>query len=190
MVDSILSCLHLLSACVVLLESLSLALRAALRITRSPKKHLKNFGWRPSNHQPPRSQETMVCLHWIPICEGWNKRLIVGIYLRKWSVPESILELSKDYENEIEELEHMFQHRSFPSAIRRRAVAVDNARHALANELYRIGFVDPSDSSESAKHSSKVVFLTIYCRRLASNSSGEMTSSELSSIFQTCAEHC
>ena len=92
------------------------------------------------------SGDNELCLHWIPICEGWNKRLIVGIYLRKWSVPESILELSKDYENEIEELEHMFQHRSFPSAIRRRAVAVDNARHALANELYRIGFVDPSDS--------------------------------------------
>ena len=92
------------------------------------------------------SGDNELCLHWIPICEGWNKRLIVGIYLRKWSVPESILELSKDYENEIEELEHMFQHRSFPSAIRRRAVAVDNARHALTNELYRIGFVDPSDS--------------------------------------------
>ena len=26
------------------------------------------------------------------------------------------------------------------------AVAVDNARHALTNELYRIGFVDPPDS--------------------------------------------
>ena len=76
----------------------------------------------------------------------WNKRLIVGIYLRKWSVPELILKLSKDYENEIEELEHMFQHRSFPSAIRHRAVAVDNARHALANELYRMVLVAPSDS--------------------------------------------
>jgi hypothetical protein len=40
----------------------------------------------------------------------------------------------------------MFQHRSFPSAIRHRAVAVDNARHALANELYRMGLVAPSDS--------------------------------------------
>jgi hypothetical protein len=45
------------------------------------------------------------------MCEGWNKRLIVGIYLRKWEVPDDILARSKEYEDELEELEHMFQHR-------------------------------------------------------------------------------
>ena len=40
------------------------------------------------------SGEPELCLHWLPICEGWNKRLIVGMYLRKWAVPEDILALS------------------------------------------------------------------------------------------------
>jgi hypothetical protein len=80
--------------------------------------------------------ESELCLHWIPICEGWNKRLIVGMYLRKWDVPEDILVLSKQYGKEIEELEHMFQHRNFPSAIKRQAIAVDSARHALTNALH------------------------------------------------------
>ena len=88
------------------------------------------------------SENTQLCLHWIPICEGWNKRLIVGIYLREWAVHEDILARSKQYEKEIENLEHMFQHRSFPSAIRRQAIAVDNARHALADALRRTGMID------------------------------------------------
>ncbi|MDO7714488.1 MAG: hypothetical protein MUP93_06395 [Pirellulales bacterium] len=88
------------------------------------------------------SKNTQLCLHWIPICEGWNKRLIVGIYLREWAVHEDILARSTQYEKEIEDLEHMFQHRSFPSAIRRQAIAVDNARHALADALRRTGMID------------------------------------------------
>ena len=92
------------------------------------------------------SENTELCLHWIPICEGWNKRLIVGIYLREWTVHEDVLARSKQYENEIEDLEHMFQHRNFPSAIRRQALAVANARHALSNVLYQTGLIDPSES--------------------------------------------
>jgi hypothetical protein len=57
------------------------------------------------------------------------------MYLRKWDVPEDILALSKQYGKEIEELEHMFQHRNFPSAIKRQAIAVDNARHALRDTV-------------------------------------------------------
>ena len=87
-----------------------------------------------------------LCLHWIPICEGWNKRLIVGMYLRKWAVPEDILALSTQYGKEIEELEHMFQHRNFPSAIKRQAIAVDNARHTLTNALHAT-VISPSEES-------------------------------------------
>ena len=72
-----------------------------------------------------------LCLHWIPICEGWNKRLLVGMYLRKWEVSEEILSLSRNFGKEVDELGHMFEHRHFESAIRRQALAVDRARAAL-----------------------------------------------------------
>jgi GTP-sensing pleiotropic transcriptional regulator CodY len=68
------------------------------------------------------------------------------MYLRKWAVPEDILALSKQYGKEIEELEHMFQHRHFPSAIKRQAIAVDNARHTLTNALQGT-VISPSEES-------------------------------------------
>ena len=68
------------------------------------------------------------------------------MYLRKWAVPEDILALSTQYGKEIEELEHMFQHRNFPSAIKRQAIAVDSARHALKNALHGT-VISPSEES-------------------------------------------
>jgi len=90
------------------------------------------------------SGNSELCLHWIPMCEGWNKRLIVGIYLRNWTVDEGLLAVSKQFATELEALEHMFQHRSFPSAVRRQALAVETARRDLAEALRRTGMIDSS----------------------------------------------
>lgn len=44
--------------------------------------------------------------HWIPICESWNRRLVVGTYLRRWSVSDYHLAKSRLYEDRLERLEH------------------------------------------------------------------------------------
>lgn len=78
------------------------------------------------------------CLHWIPICESWNKRLVVGTYLRQWQVSEHLLQLSQRLEQTIEVLEHMVEDGHSAVEIRRQAVAVSKARTALTqafNEL-------------------------------------------------------
>ena len=77
------------------------------------------------------------CLHWIPICEGWNKRLVVGTYLRQWQVSDQLLMLSRQLEDVIEDLEHMVEDGDPVAEIRRQALAVTNARAALAR-----GFLD------------------------------------------------
>ena len=78
------------------------------------------------------------------MCEEWNKRLIVGIYLRNWTVDENLLGVSKKFATELEALEHMFQHRSFPSAVRRQALAVENVKRDLAEALRKAGMIDSS----------------------------------------------
>ena len=72
------------------------------------------------------------CLHWIPICEGWNKRLVVGTYLRKWQVSDHLLQLSRQLEEAIEVLEHMVEDGDPLVAVRKQAIVVTNARAALA----------------------------------------------------------
>lgn len=77
------------------------------------------------------------CMHWIPICEGWNKRLVVGTYLRQWEVSNQLLTLSRQFEAVVEDLEHMVEDGDPATEIRRQALAVTNARAALAR-----GFLD------------------------------------------------
>ena len=72
------------------------------------------------------------CLHWIPICEGWNKRLVVGTYLRQWQVSDQLLMLSRQLEDVIEDLEHMVEDGDPIAEVRQQAIAVTNARMALA----------------------------------------------------------
>jgi len=45
-------------------------------------------------------------LEWIPVCEGWNRRLVVGTYLRRWAVSDYHLAKSRLLEERLEELEH------------------------------------------------------------------------------------
>jgi len=76
------------------------------------------------------------CLHWIPICEGWNRRLIVGMYLRRIHVSDELLQKSSKFAATAEDLEHMFEdHRHFKSSIRRSAISVDQARTALTQAV-------------------------------------------------------
>ena len=46
-------------------------------------------------------------LHWIPICETWNRRLQVGAYLRRGQLSDYHLLKSRLFQDRLEELEHM-----------------------------------------------------------------------------------
>jgi hypothetical protein len=46
-------------------------------------------------------------LHWIPVCEGWNRRLQVGAYLRHGRLSDYHRMKARVFQNRLEELEHM-----------------------------------------------------------------------------------
>ncbi len=46
-------------------------------------------------------------LHWIPICEAWNRRLQVGAYLRRGRLSDYHLMKARLFQDRLEELEHM-----------------------------------------------------------------------------------
>ena len=45
-------------------------------------------------------------LEWIPVCESWNRRLVVGTYLRRGRLSDFHLAKSRLLEERLEELEH------------------------------------------------------------------------------------
>jgi uncharacterized membrane protein YraQ (UPF0718 family) len=48
-------------------------------------------------------------LDWIPVCEGWNRRLVVGAYLRHGRVSDYHRAKSRLYQDRLEELEHTLE---------------------------------------------------------------------------------
>ncbi len=71
--------------------------------------------------------------HWIPICEGWNRRLLVGVYLRKWKVGDQQLATSRTYADRLEELEHLVEDGAESSVIRAKV----SEASAAAREMSR-----------------------------------------------------
>lgn len=68
--------------------------------------------------------------HWIPVCQSWNRRLLVGLYLRRGHVSDYIRMKSKIYRDQLEILEHMVEDDD-PREERRRQALV--AMRAYAN---------------------------------------------------------
>jgi uncharacterized protein len=61
-------------------------------------------------------------LHWIPICEGWTRRLQVGMYLRRWELSEYHRMKARVFLNRLELLEHLLEDDA----------SIDEVRHHVA----------------------------------------------------------
>jgi hypothetical protein len=48
-------------------------------------------------------------LHWIPICENWNRRLQVGSYLRRWELSDYRRMKARVFRDDLELLEHLLE---------------------------------------------------------------------------------
>jgi hypothetical protein len=73
--------------------------------------------------------------HWIPICESWSKRLVVGTYLRRFRVSDYHLEKARLYQDRLEELEHLVEDGRQTDDIRRHALAVSRAYSLLSRSF-------------------------------------------------------
>jgi uncharacterized membrane protein YraQ (UPF0718 family) len=80
-------------------------------------------------------------LHWIPVCESWNRRLVVGTYLRRWRVSDYHLMKSRLFEDRLEELEHAVEDGDDPDDIREHALAASRAFRFLSR-AYRSEMLD------------------------------------------------
>jgi len=65
--------------------------------------------------------------HWIPICQGWNRRLQVGTYLRYGEVSDYLRMKCRIYRDELEVLEHMVENRDPPEDLRKQALQATRA---------------------------------------------------------------
>lgn len=79
------------------------------------------------------SGQTEHALHWIPICEGWNRRLQVGTYLRRGYLSEYHRMKARVFQNHIELLEHMVTDRDPPDQIRKQVSMTSRAFSRLAS---------------------------------------------------------
>lgn len=88
------------------------------------------------------SGKTEQALHWIPICEGWNRRLQVGTYLRYWKLSDYHRMKCRVFQDRLEDLEHMVQEHPAPDEVRKQVADTSRAfaRLALA---YREELTDP-----------------------------------------------
>jgi uncharacterized membrane protein YraQ (UPF0718 family) len=75
-------------------------------------------------------------LHWIPVCESWNRRLVVGTYLRRWRVSDYHRMKSRLFEDRLEELEHAVEDGDSPDDVREHALAASRAFRFLS-QAYR-----------------------------------------------------
>ena len=65
-------------------------------------------------------------LEWIPVCESWNRRLVVGTYLRRGRLSDFHLAKSRLLEERLEELEHAAEDAP-QGEVRERALAASRA---------------------------------------------------------------
>lgn len=66
-------------------------------------------------------------LHWIPICESWNRRLQVGTYLRFWRLSNYHRMKARVFQDRLEDLEHMVQDHDPPEEIRKHVADTSRA---------------------------------------------------------------
>lgn len=82
--------------------------------------------------QPAVSGNGPLALQWIPVCEAWNNRLLVGAYLRYGSVSDYHLAKARLYRDRLELLEHALEDDDDPEEIRAAAMAVSRAAMLLS----------------------------------------------------------
>jgi uncharacterized membrane protein YraQ (UPF0718 family) len=73
--------------------------------------------------------------HWIPICQGWNRRLLVGLYLRRGRVSEYVRMKSRIYRDQLEILEHMVEDDDPREERRRQALVAQRAYGNLSQSI-------------------------------------------------------
>jgi len=78
------------------------------------------------------SGESAHALHWIPICESWNRRLQVGAYLRQGHLSDYHRMKARVFRDKLELLEHMVEDRDDQADIRRQVAATSRAFSRLA----------------------------------------------------------
>jgi hypothetical protein len=66
-------------------------------------------------------------LHWLPICEGWSRRLQVGTYLRQWHLSDYHRMKSQIFRDRLDILEHMIENGDDLEQIRKQTVATNLA---------------------------------------------------------------
>lgn len=71
-------------------------------------------------------------LHWIPICEGWNRRLQVGAYLRRGRLSDYHRLKARVFQDQLERLEHMLEDGDPPDQIRKHVAETSRAFSRLS----------------------------------------------------------
>ena len=71
-------------------------------------------------------------LHWIPICEGWNRRLQLGAYLRHGQLSDYYLMKACMFQDRLEELEHMVSDHDPVDALRKQVTDTSRAFSRLS----------------------------------------------------------
>jgi uncharacterized membrane protein YraQ (UPF0718 family) len=72
-------------------------------------------------------------LHWLPICESWNRRLQVGTYLRYFRLSDYHRMKARILRDRLEELEHLVENGEDPDVIRKQVNATDLAFRRMSN---------------------------------------------------------
>ncbi len=72
-------------------------------------------------------------LHWIPICEGWTRRLQVGTYMRHWELSDYHRMKARVFRDKLELLEHMIEDGDPAEEIRQQTLATRQAYARMAN---------------------------------------------------------
>lgn len=81
--------------------------------------------------------------HWIPVCQSWNRRLQVGVYIRTWKLSPYHRMKSRIFEHRLEELDHMLENGDPPEEIRDQIASVSRAYSRLV-AAYRNDLSIPS----------------------------------------------
>lgn len=71
-------------------------------------------------------------LHWIPICENWNRRLQVGAYLRNWRLSDYHRMKARVYRDRLEDLEHMVENNDPVAEVRKHVATTSRSFSRLA----------------------------------------------------------
>lgn len=82
------------------------------------------------------SGKSEVALHWIPICEGWNRRLQVGTYLRYGRLSDYHRMKARVFQERLEVLEHMITDRDPLDEIRKQVADTSRTFGRLSSAFH------------------------------------------------------